>query len=313
MLILKKELRYVGINVAWRIGGIMKVYRERISCRCFLFTLMLVLAIILISPSLFEAAGFAQPEQNDTKVNETGIEFQPRLGEYHYDITWGDNPAGTGVVTILRDDDVYILKARSKTRGLIDKFYRLRYVGETKIKKEELVPISTTVIDENKKRKKVQEIEYPDPIDSGSTKMVETQYYKEKQRNVQTNEYEFESETEILDIFSAIFLARSFDWLPGERHRFSMIIGTSQYEITMSCIGETHLTVGNQSIRVWVISPMAYKTSEKPTSGTKGKILVYLAADESRDLIRIKIDVGFSIVKLHLVKYFDGNGQNSIN
>ena len=38
---------------------------------------------------ILPATSAAQPEQDDQKIAETGIEFQPRLGEYHYEIMWG--------------------------------------------------------------------------------------------------------------------------------------------------------------------------------------------------------------------------------
>ena len=262
---------------------------------------------------LHNSMAYDQPEQNDEAQTATGIEFQPRIGEYHYDITWGGNPIGTGIVSVIREDDHYVLKAKSETIGLIDKLYRLRYMGETRIQKEDLTPVNAIVIDEDRKRKKIQEVQYPSSSAPGSTKMVETRYPKKSGEEIRIKEYEFLSEMGILDIFSAIFLARSFDWQVGEQHTFSLIIGSGQFKVIMSCIGETELSVEGETVPVWVIRPMAFEISEKPSPPPKRKMLVYLSADESRDLISLKVDLGFSSVKLHLVKYFDSDIDYQVN
>lgn len=276
----------------------------RLFSRCSAIT---TLGLLLVMVVICSSTVYAQPEQNEEAAEASGIEFQPRFGEYHYDITWGGNPIGTGIVSVVREDDHYVLKARSETIGLIDKLYQLRYMGETRIKTEELAPIRALVVDEDKKRRKVQEVHYPAADSPDSIKMLETRYPKKNGGGIRAKEYEFLAETGILDIFSAIFLARSFDWQEGEQHTFSVIIGSGQFEVTLSCIGATELSVEEESIPVWVIRPKASEITEKPSPPPKRKMLVYLSADESRDLIGFEVNLGFSSVKLDLVKYFDAD------
>jgi len=272
-----------------------------------------ILSIVAISALLvmMGQSAFAQPEQNDEIAETTGVEFQPRLGEYHYDITWGENPVGTGIISIDQEGDSYVLKARSKTVGLIDKIYRLRYLGETRISEANLSPISATVVEENKKRKKVQEIQYPEPAESGPVKMTETRYPGKKEGSITSQVYEFLSDTGVIDIYSAIFLARSFDWEKDERQEFSVIIGSKQYKVTLNCLGMTDLKVGKETVPVWVIRPLIEKIPKDSKPSPKRDMDVYLSADESRDLIRIKVKLGFGSVKLHLVKYLENTNNKS--
>jgi hypothetical protein len=48
---------------------------------------MILLAALMIAFSSLPASADKHPEHDDQAAARTGIEFQPRLGEYHYEIT----------------------------------------------------------------------------------------------------------------------------------------------------------------------------------------------------------------------------------
>lgn len=264
----------------------------------------LILILVLTGGMLHtsKAPSLGQPEQDEQAAAATGIEFQPRLGEYHYDIIWGANTVGKGVIYVEREDDHYLITADQKTTGLIDRIFKLRYRGETRIKKEDLLPVEATIEEENRKRKKIQEVQYGDKTDA--VKVVETKS-KKKSRKMEKKEYEFFSDTGVVDIFSAIFLARSFDWEVGERHAFSMFLSSEQYDVTLDCIGITTLDISEEQVPVWIIKPSAGKVSEEGKESLHEDTLVYLSIDESKDLVKVKTRLGIGDVKLRLVKYLE--------
>lgn len=280
-----------------------KIYNPTLS-RCnegrLLKGSILPIFIFLVLVFLLAETVIAQPEQNEQAVAETGIEFQPRLGEYHYDILWLGNVVGKGVIYVDKSEDDYLITADKKTTGPVDKIFKLRYRGETRIKKEDLFPVEATIKDENRKRIKIQEVEYGDKTDAVKIKETES---KKKTHEVEEKEYEFFSDTGVVDIFSAIFLARSFDWQVGERQEFSMFLSSKQYQVTMDCLGKTELDVGGEKIPVWVIKPSARKVSEEGKESLHEDTLVYLSVDESKDLVKVKTKLGIGDVKLRLVKY----------
>ena len=211
---------------------------------------------------------------------------------------------GTGVIRIERDADHYVVKAKKKTTGLVDIIFRLQYMGEARIKVAGLFPVDATLVEEDRKRKKIQEVQYPSSKESGPIKVVETRTRK-KQQDVETKEYEFVSHSGHVDIFSAIFLARSFHWQIGERHEFIMFSGSKQYRVSMDCIGETMVEVGDEQIPVWIVQPTSSKIFEDTETFSHTDTLVYLSADESKDLVKVKTKLGIGSVKLRLVNYLE--------
>lgn len=258
----------------------------------------LLLFCFLVTTPLIAAA---QPEQDDATALTTGIEFQPRLGEFHYDIHWGIKQVASGVISVSREKEHYVLKVHKKTTDAIDLVYRVRYRGETRLKAEDLSPIHSTLKEEVRKKKKIQDARY-DPA-TGKVNVVETRSKRKKSGDKKVKEYEFQSDSGIFDAFTAIFLARSFDWQLGESHQFTVFIGKKQYQVSLDCIDKSMLELPIGTIPVWVIRPGAVRLADGKKYSDRKNTLLYLSADESRDIIKIKTKPGIGSVKLRLVKY----------
>lgn len=261
--------------------------------------LILILAVLATCLSGFAAE---HPEQNAQLADETGVEFQPRLGEYHYEIQWARKRVATGTIAIRRQGDHYVLTADQRTTPFIDRIYRVRYRGETRIHAADMAPVESVIDEEVKRRKKVQEAKYDEA--SGSVTVKETRT-KGKHAQNEIKNYEIHSDKGIVDVFSAIFLARSFDWRTGEQHGFSVFIGEKQYAVTMACIGMSALVIEDQRMPVWVIQPEVRKIGEDKASSTSQKTRIFIAADDSKDILKIKTRVGIGTVTLRLVKYME--------
>lgn len=266
---------------------------------------MLIIAVLLVTG----LPGFAaeHPEQDAQLAVKTGVEFQPRLGEYHYEIQWGQQRVAMGIIAIRQDGDQYVLTADQRTTKFIDRIYRVRYRGETRINAVDLTPAESVIEGEVRKRKTVQKAKYD--AESGSVSVEETR--TKGKAAAKTKTYELQSDTGILDLFSAIFLARSFDWSIGERHGFLLFIGDKQYTVTMDCIGKSTFEIEDDSIPVWVIQPRIQRTTEDKPSSVARKTRIFIAADESKDIVKVETEPGIGTVTLRLMRYLEHESPGS--
>jgi hypothetical protein len=262
---------------------------------------VVLMFVIVLALALTAVAG-EHPEQDAQLAEKTGVEFQPRLGEYHYEIRWARQRVATGIIAVRKDGDQYVLTADQRTTEFIDRIYRVRYRGETRIDAADLTPLASIIEEEVKKRKKVQQVKYD--TDAGTVMVKETRTQRRKaEKEVRT--YEIQSEKGILDVFSAIFLARSFDWSIGERHMFMVFVGEKQYTVVLDCIGTHAIEIEGNRYPVWVIQPGIRKNTETKSSSASQKTRIFIAADESRDIVKIETEPGIGTVTLRLVKYLE--------
>ena len=263
---------------------------------CWLIVILIFCACCTCIP----AFAYDQPEQDDKAVAATGVEFQPRLGTFHYEIHWVKTPVATSTVTIERDGEFFRLTADQKSTKYLDRIYRIRYRGAAQVKVQDLAPDESIIHEEVKKRKKKQETSYD--AQKKTATVVETRS-KDDQATVEKKTYELKTDSGIVDVFSAIFLARSFDWSVGEQHQFLVFNGQKQYQVTMDCIGMSKLIVADTVIPVYIIRPGIRRTDKAKKSKISNKTRIYISADESRDIVKVKSESGFGTVYLRLVKY----------
>jgi hypothetical protein len=264
--------------------------------------LLIALMVSIVLTGGLTSVAADHPEQDAQLAVKTGVEFQPRLGEYHYEIQWARQRVATGIIAIRKDGNQYVLTADQRTTEFIDRIYRVRYRGETRIDATTLTPSESVIEEEVKKRRKVQKAEYDRTSGSVSVEEIRT---KGNRSEIKTKIYELQSDTGILDVFSAIFLARSFDWSIGERHEFIVFIGEKQYAVSMECIGRSAFNIENDSIPVWVIQPLIRKTTDTKSSSAGRKTRIFIAADESKDIVKIETEPGIGTVTLRLVRYLE--------
>ena len=149
-----------------------------------------------------------------------------------------------------------------------------------------------------RKKKKRTEISYPD---SGEIKTTVTQ---SKKKNPPTTEEKiFKPEGEVFDIFSAVFLARRFQWELGASQRFEVFTGKKRHIILLICTEKTAVEEGDVQLPAWVIRP-SVSDPEKPDEKPKlASTKLYLSADEYRDLLKIKSKGKFGTVHVKIKSY----------
>lgn len=206
----------------------------------------------------------------------------------------------TGTIAVRKEGNQYVLTADQRTTDFIDRMYRVRYRGETRIDAATLAPLESIIDEEVKNEKKVQRAQYNK--NAGSVTVAETRT-EDKRAKEKTKTYEMQSDSESLDVFPALFLARSFEWSIGERQEFTVFIGKDQYAVILDCIDRHALEVEGNRIPVWVIQPTARKIKNAKPSSKVQKTRIFIAADESRDIVKIETEPGIGTVTLRLVRY----------
>jgi len=266
-------------------------------CRMFDQSLVLILLLCLL-PDHGESAALEVPEQDLLRAEEQAVEFNPRIGTFYYVIVWGVSRAADARVSVKREGDYYRMVADQATTPFIDRIYRIRYSGETLIEADDLLVKKTLIKGEIGKRTRVEEINY------GEEGQVESVVTKTKPRSPPKREvYEIKSETFAIDVFAAVFMARSFDWKQGESQQIEIFTGDKHYLITLDCLGQSIFEQGDIRTPAWVIRPGSQNLDDPGAATTYSKTRIYLSADESRDLLKIKTSLGFGTIKMTLVEY----------
>ena len=73
----------------------------------------------------------------------------------------------------------------------------------------------------------------------------------------------------------------------------------------MDCVGLTDFETAGDSVPVWVIQPWIRKTTDTEMAPIARKTEIYIAADESKDIVKIETEPGIGTVTLRLVRYLE--------
>jgi hypothetical protein len=244
-----------------------------------------------LSPSFVLAA----PRANKSVSLFEAEGFEPRLGTYFYTARWEGSKVFEATVTVQKEDDLYRVLVDSRTTGVIDFIFKIRYRGEGYIRSEDFAPVKTTMSEKKRKRSKETNIYYRE---DGGIEIVQTRTKSENEPR--TSSHTLRPETVVLEPFSATFLARGFDWSEGEIQQFEVIAGKDLYLVTLICEEKTFVEESGTQTDAWVIRPAVSNLSrpEKKSKITKAKI--YLSADPHKDLLKMKTETKAGVVILKM-------------
>jgi hypothetical protein len=262
------------------------------------FEAIAVVMLLLLGTCAF-ALCFQQSEQTLKAGDVPTVSFTPHLGTFHYEISWGALPVATATIAIQKDGAHYRLKADQQTIGLIDRLYRLHYLGETVVRREDLSPVEVVIHEQKRRERTTLKARYPEGL---PIKAVET--LTEGKAPPETKTYDIKTEPYVLDMYSAILLVRSLDWRPGKSMHFEVFTGEKRYAVSMECIEKGVFKLNEEEIPAWVIRPHVLKLGDPNAEPRHTKARIYLSADKSRDLLKIKtkLDIGGALV-WELVSY----------
>ena len=267
--------------------------------------LWMAVVFIALLGSAFVQARNSGPDQVKPSVDTS--RFRPRLGTYYYKIKWGSMEAAEAKISMEAEGDYYRIVADAKPTEFIDNIYKIRYRGEGVINADDYTAVETVFEDRTRSRQIRTEIHYHD---SGEIESVTVK--KKKKKPPKTKVRKFEPQGEVLDAFSAVFLALSFDWRVGLSQQFEVFTGKKNYLVTLVCVETTQVEHREKEITCWVVVPTVIDTGKPNKKPRFTKTKIYISADPSRAVLKVKTKAGIGTVKAKL-KGFEPQPQTNVD
>jgi hypothetical protein len=236
---------------------------------------------------------------SDAATTEGENAFNPRTGTFLYAVKWGGTPTGQIIMTVSRQGEYYRVVADSMVTKSIDFIYRLRYRGEGTINKNTFGALRTVLTEQKGSESKVTKIAYRE---NGE---IETKVTRQKKKEApEITVKNFRPDREVLDIFSAVFLSRSFNWRVGLAERFEVYTGRKTYLVTLNCIQKIEYQEANiDAIDAWVIAPAVIDPYKPNRDARLTATRIFLSADNSKDILKIKTKTGFGTIEALLTDF----------
>ena len=226
------------------------------------------------------------PPTSTPKYSTAIDAFHPSLGTYRFSVKWGKVKAGKATIEVSRDQDFYKIQVKAKTQNTVNKFYKLRFQGESQLSANNLAPIKTKMYQRTNDRAKEVEITFHD---EGEIESVRHKYEDKKKKKTEIRKLNTENFT--LDPVSAVFIVRSLDWGKGVSRVFDVFDGKSRHLITITCAGKQKKDVLGETRETWVLVPTVKNITKGEDSSEVGAIKVYLSTDKAKEILIIEGDV----------------------
>jgi len=208
--------------------------------------------------------------------------FTPELGTYNFKVGWQGIPAASLSLTTQQRGLYYKISATARTYSGIDLFYKLRYRAEGLVSAFDFSPIRSSFYSEENSKERLTEISFLEnnevhTVRSGSKRKTEV--------------LQFDPENNMLEPFSAAFLARSLEWKVGDARTFDTFNGKTRYLITLNCTGTDSIEVNGKDREVWVIEPQVKNLTNQRDNGKLRRAQIYVTSDDKREILKISSDV----------------------
>jgi hypothetical protein len=265
----------------------------------FIHSGLLLILILFVSP--YAVSEYVDPAsirvQTEKYVPET-TDF--RKGIYEYEVSWKGIPVASATIDI-RDREVdsakaYFVEASAKTNKVVGVFYKLRHTSNSLFYQEDLRPIRFSFRQTENSRKKSSEIVFGE---GGEIKSV-----LEKNGKVEEAR-QFFSDNQTLDPISAAFLARSIPIELGQRASFDIYNAKNRYLISFKVteIEEIYLPGEKDKRLAYKVIPRLRKLTDTEGEKRFRKAEIWIAADETRDVLKIESEVFVGSVSAHMKSF----------
>jgi hypothetical protein len=225
-------------------------------------------------------------------------EFDPPLGTYTYEVSWGGIPAAEAVVEVSQEGDSYRITASAKTFSAIDLFYTLRYRAVGEISAVDLRPEFTKITQLENSKVRSLDMRFHQNGDIEATRTSQRQG-----RDKKTDSVRFNPNNGTLDPFSASFLARSLEWKLGETKEFDTFNGQTRYLISLTAEDKRTIEVGGVEREVWVIVPTVKNLSSNRAHEKLRRAEIFVTADKAREIVQISSSVFVGTVNTTLESF----------
>ena len=258
--------------------------------------------VLMAAFPLWQPAVKAVSQTQPVDASKISSHFKPPLGTYVYTIVWGNMKAAEATVTVKAENEYYRVTADTKTTKSIDRIYKIRYKGEGVISAEDYASVKTVLEERTRARKIRTEITYDE---SGEIETVRVRTKKKKKPHVKTKKLAGDDET--LDAFSAVFLARSFNWHVGLTEELRVFDGKKNYLVKLNCVETATFDHRDKEIECWVIVPSVIDLSKPKQKPKFSKTMIYISSDPSRHILKLQTKASIGTVKATLKRFDAAN------
>jgi len=259
---------------------------------------LIIVCILLTAMAVVHAASLSAKSIHPGQVKiSTPVyapklsQFNPRLGQYTYLVSWQGIPAGTIELNLKRAGADYEINARARTAEAIDYIYKLRYESKVFVSAETLMPKQTVSTSRVNSRDTKTTVEF---LPDGEI------YSVHKDHRGKTKSIRFNPDNFTLEPYSAAFLALSQDWAVGDRRLFDTFNGRNRYLIELTAVDRAEIIINGRIRKAIVISPKVTKLTDTDTKKLRDA-KIYISDDNSREILKISSELFFGSLDTDMV------------
>lgn len=262
------------------------------------FLTTLLLFSVLTGRARLCVAEYISPEliQVSTPVYKPDFsKFNPKLGNYKYQVSWQGLPAAEANIKIELRDEHYRITATANTYSPISVFYNLKYKAEGLLSLADFSPIRTTIEQRENSKIKNTDIQF---LDDGNIHAIRSQNNNEAPKVLDFNPDNF-----MLEPFSAAFIAKSMDWELGQTRDFDTFNGKSRYIISLTAKDKQYVDVGDTEKEAWMIVPTVKNLTDSTANSKLKNATIFVTTDDSHDIVKIASKVFIGTVNTKLIDF----------
>ncbi len=261
---------------------------------------LLIFFIVLCNSSLL-FADYIEPSQVkvETEKYPTSVNGLTPV-KYTYDVSWQGIPVGAASVEVMESgqdnsalQDLVKIKAEAQSTKLIDVFYKLRHESESTVKKSTFQPVKFQTWQKENAKIKTAQVEF---LKGGVVNGIAEKDGKIERKN------EFKTDNFILDPISAAFFARSIPIEVGTKASFDVFNGKHRYLITFDVVAQEDMKIMGVVRRAFKAVPTVNKLTDTEGEKRLTAASIWIAADETRDILKLESKVFVGSVNASLVK-----------
>lgn len=229
-------------------------------------------------------------------------DFSPRLGKYHYRFQWMLRIGADATVSIARYDDAYKISTRVSTGWFVDRIYRVRFKGDALVDAEDFSLINADMREEVRRSEKVSNVEHRDG------KLYSERVRTRRGRNPRHQSFEQSTRGgQVTDLFGATLIVRAIPWEVGDLRTLDVFDGRRINRVTMECLGTERVEAfgrEHEAFRIHLsIKQGDPEDIEEDDELLTDEVEVFIAADESREVLRIEADTKYGSITVTLDKF----------
>ncbi len=269
--------------------------------RRYLFTALMGLSLSLFTvPS---QADYIHP--GDVKVQT--VVYKPGAGEltsgtYHYKVTWQGVPVADAeieVYPVSSPSSPVRVVARTKTKGLVAAFYKMKHHSESMFERGTFRPVHFSSNQKERRKEKFREVDFK------RDGLVRSARWREgRAKTVQ----EFRPENPLFDPISAAFLAKSLDLSVGKKVSFDVFNGKHRYLIDFEVEKLERIKVKGQSVEAFKVVPSVQKLTDTEGEKKLKSAALWITADDRREILKVSSSVYIGSVVAKFDKFVASSG-----